>query len=56
MLNEFYGVQEFPLKSSLDPAEYGDPVSAISSKHIDGQLDGLSIEEVWFTLQLGFCF
>ncbi|KAG0566624.1 hypothetical protein KC19_7G078400 [Ceratodon purpureus] len=38
-------VTEFPLKSSLDPAEYGDPVSAISSKHIDGQLDGLSVED-----------
>ena len=39
-------MQEFPLKSSLDPAEYGDPTSAISSKHIEGQLDGYSIEDV----------
>ncbi|KAG0566641.1 hypothetical protein KC19_7G078500 [Ceratodon purpureus] len=38
-------VTEFPIKSSLNPAEYGDPVSAISSKHIDGHLEGLSIEE-----------
>jgi hypothetical protein len=56
MLNEFYGVQEFPLRSSLDPAEYDDPVSKISSKHIDGQSDGLTIGKVWFTLELGFVF
>lgn len=50
-------MQEFPLKSGLDPAKYGDPVSAISSKHIDGHLEGLSIEEVYrltLNLQSGF--
>ena len=38
--------QEFPLKSSLNPAEFGDPTSAISKQHIEGHLEGLSIEQV----------
>ncbi|CAK9270479.1 unnamed protein product [Sphagnum jensenii] len=38
-------VKEFPIKSSLSPAEYGDPTSAISEKHIAGHLEGLSIEQ-----------
>jgi hypothetical protein len=38
--------QEFPLKSSLDPAEFGDPTSAISKQHIEGHLEGLSVEQV----------
>jgi hypothetical protein len=40
------GDQEFPLKSSLNPAEYGDPTSAISEDHIIGELEGLSVEQV----------
>jgi hypothetical protein len=40
------GDQEFPLKSSLNPAEYGDPTSAISEYHIVGELEGLSVEQV----------
>jgi lipoxygenase len=39
------GDQEFPLKSSLNPAEYGDPTSAISEYHIIGELEGLSVEQ-----------
>lgn len=38
--------QEFPLKSSLNPAEFGDPTSAISKQHIEGHLEGLSVEQV----------
>jgi len=38
-------VKEFPLKSSLDPAEFGDPTSAISEDHIIGELEGLSVQQ-----------
>jgi hypothetical protein len=41
-----YGVQEFPLKSALDPKEFGDPTSAITAQHIESALGGLIIEEV----------
>ena len=34
------------MKSKLDPAEYGSPESAISSKHIEGELEGMTIEQV----------
>jgi hypothetical protein len=51
--------QEFPIKSSLSPAEYGDPASAILEKHIAGHLEGLSIEQVTSGLRsccnLEFC-
>ena len=40
--------QEFPLKSGLDPKEFGDPTSAIAAHHIEGHLEGLSIEQVAF--------
>lgn len=40
------GVQEFPLKSTLDSKVYGDPSSAIKAHHIGGALEGLSVEEV----------
>ncbi|CAK9877709.1 unnamed protein product [Sphagnum jensenii] len=33
-------VTEFPLKSQMDPSEYGDPVSAITREHVDRQLPG----------------
>ncbi|CAM6039179.1 unnamed protein product [Sphagnum compactum] len=37
-------VTEFPLKSKMDPFQYGDPVSAITAKHVDPQLpDGLNV-------------
>jgi lipoxygenase len=39
-------VTEFPLKSSLDPAEFGDPTSAISEDHVIGELEGLSVQQV----------
>ncbi|CAK9205124.1 unnamed protein product [Sphagnum troendelagicum] len=38
-------VTEFPLKSSLDPAEFGDPTSAISEDHVIGELEGLSVQQ-----------
>ncbi|KAG0628128.1 hypothetical protein M758_1G003100 [Ceratodon purpureus] len=38
-------VKEFPLKSGLDPKEFGDPTSAIAAHHIEGHLEGLSIEQ-----------
>ncbi|KAG0606527.1 hypothetical protein M758_9G148100 [Ceratodon purpureus] len=38
-------VTEFPIKSKLSADNYGDPVSAISAKHIDHSLEGLSIEQ-----------
>jgi hypothetical protein len=51
--------QDFPIKSSLSAAEYGDPTSAISEKHIAGHLEGLSIEQVTSGLRsccnVGFC-
>jgi len=37
--------QEFPLKSGLDPKVYGDPKSAITAKHIEGHLDGLTVNQ-----------
>jgi len=37
-------VQEFPIKSSLK--EFGYPVSAITAKHIEDKLEGLSVEKV----------
>lgn len=40
------GDQEFPLKSSLNPAEYGDPTSAILETHIADHLEGLSVKQV----------
>ncbi len=40
-------MQEFPLKSKMDPFQYGDPVSAITAKHVDPQLpDGLNVYTV----------
>jgi linoleate 9S-lipoxygenase len=39
-------VQEFPLKSALDPAVYGDPTSAIAAHHIEGNLEGLTVDQV----------
>ncbi|KAG0603020.1 hypothetical protein M758_10G059600 [Ceratodon purpureus] len=38
-------VKEFPLKSALDPKEFGDPTSAITAHHIEGALEGFSVEE-----------
>ena len=38
------GVQEFPIRSKLK--EFGCPVSAITAKHIEDKLDGLSVDEV----------
>lgn len=38
-------VKEFPIKSKLSSAQHGDPLSAISAKHVEGQLDGLTIEQ-----------
>jgi hypothetical protein len=40
-------VQEFPIKSKLDPSTYGDPVSAITAKIVNSQLpDGWDVEKV----------
>lgn len=39
-------VREFPIKSKLDPAEFGDPTSAITEQHIDAKLEGLSVAQV----------
>jgi hypothetical protein len=40
-------VTEFPLKSQLDPSQYGDPVSAITAKHVNSQLpDGWDVYTV----------
>lgn len=36
-------VKEFPIKSTLK--EFGYPVSAITAEHIEGKLEGLSVEE-----------
>ncbi|CAK9226351.1 unnamed protein product [Sphagnum troendelagicum] len=37
-------VTEFPLKSQMDPFQYGDPVSAITAKHVNRQLpDGWNV-------------
>lgn len=38
-------VREFPIKSKLDPAEFGDPTSAITEQHIDAKLEGLSVAQ-----------
>ena len=39
-------VQDFPIQSSLDPEEFGDPSSAIEEHHIEGRLEGLTVDEV----------
>jgi hypothetical protein len=39
-------VKEFPMKSSLPTAEYGDPTSAILETHIADHLEGLSVKQV----------
>ncbi len=40
-------MQEFPLKSQMDPLQYGDPVSAITANHVNSQLpDGLDVNKV----------
>ena len=39
-------MQKFPLKSALDPAVYGDPTSAIAAHHIEGNLEGLTVDQV----------
>ncbi len=40
-------MQEFPLKSQMEPSEYGDPVSAITREHVDRQLpEGWDVNKV----------
>ncbi|CAI9102211.1 OLC1v1000443C1 [Oldenlandia corymbosa var. corymbosa] len=39
------GLQEFPPTSKLDPKVYGNQTSTISRVHIEGNLDGLTVEE-----------
>lgn len=43
-----WNLQEFPIKSKLDAAKYGDPVSAITAAHIENKLEGLTIDKVYF--------
>jgi hypothetical protein len=46
--------QEFPIKSTLDPAQFGDPVSAITAKDIEAGLEGLTVEQVGLLRGFGF--
>lgn len=39
-------MQEFPLKSRLDPKEYGDQNSLIRAEHIEMNMNGLTIDQV----------
>ncbi len=40
-------MQEFPLKSQMDPFQYGDPVSAITAEHVNiGLPVGWGVEKV----------
>jgi hypothetical protein len=49
-------VQEFPIKSKLDPSTYGDPVSAITAKIVNSQLpDGWDVEKVAKFLYIPLC-
>lgn len=41
-------LQEFPPTSNLDPKVYGNQNSAITGDHIENNLDGWTIEEVYF--------
>lgn len=41
-------LQEFPPTSNLDPKVYGNQNSAITRDHIENNLDGWTIEEVYF--------
>lgn len=38
--------QEFPMTSKLDPAQFGDALSAITAKHIQDRLEGLTVDQV----------
>lgn len=38
-------LKEWPIKSKLDPAQFGDPISAITTKHIESGLEGLTVEK-----------
>ncbi|KAG0619453.1 hypothetical protein M758_4G141400 [Ceratodon purpureus] len=38
-------LKEFPIKSKLDPIQFGDPLSAITSTHIGKSLEGLTIDQ-----------
>ncbi|XP_021746681.1 lipoxygenase 6, chloroplastic-like [Chenopodium quinoa] len=38
-------LKEFPITSKLDPAVYGPPESKITKEVIEGELDGMSVEE-----------
>jgi hypothetical protein len=38
-------VKEFPMTSKLDPAQFGDALSAITAKHIEDRLEGLTVDQ-----------
>lgn len=40
-------MQEFPPTSKLDSKVYGDQTSKITKEHIENNIDGLSIDEVY---------
>ncbi|KAI8547990.1 hypothetical protein RHMOL_Rhmol07G0237600 [Rhododendron molle] len=47
-------LQEFPPTSNLDPRVYGNQNSAITGDHIENNLDGWTIEEIYATRTLLF--
>lgn len=34
------------MRSTLDPAQFGDPISAITAEHIKPRLEGLTVDQV----------
>jgi hypothetical protein len=40
--------QEFPPKSTLNATVYGDQASTITKEHLEPNLGGLAVEEVWY--------
>lgn len=48
-------MQEFPPESKLDSKVYGDQTSTIRKKHIESNMDGLTVNEAIFNFDMIFC-
>ena len=50
-VTECFTLQEFPLRSTLDPQQYGPQESAIKPEHIEFLLEGLKVAEVKYSFR-----